>query len=1061
MQPAARANPIELFCNHPVAANLLMVMMLLAGFWSVKQLNTQFFPTFDINYVSVTTVWSGASASDMEELVTTALEQQLRDVDYVKEITSTSSESASVITLEFEENADMSLAVAQVKERVDLTRNLPSGSDTPEVAKAVNYEGITRLLVTGGADLMQLRALVNRFEAELLERGIAKIFITGLPAQQIAIEIPSRELRRLRLSLDDIGARISQWSRDAPLGVVGRAQTSRQLRFRERRTDELAFESVPIVAEAQGRLIALGAIAEIQRKPRDGQVSIWHRNQPAVEMSLNRSANSDSLKAARIFADWLADTRPTLPEGVELIPFDGSWELLADRIALLVKNGLSGLALVVLVLFVFMTGRVAWWTAVGIPVSFMAALAVFYLIGGSINMISLFGLIMALGIIVDDAIVVGEEAMSNYESGGDAQVAAQHAAQRMLPPVFSSSLTTISAFMPLLLVGGIIGAIMQAIPTVVICVIIASLIECFLILPGHLTHSFRRMGEYRPGRLRRRLDNAFVHFRERHFRRWVTTAVTHRWSTLAAAMALMIVTFGWLGSGRINFEFFPTAEADRLYANVGFVAGTPRAQVREYLDEIERALLEVETEVGEPLIRTIISRVGEVEGEGSGARGDHFGGVRAELTDPDRRATRNRDIIQAWRNKLPERAGLESLTVIEPRAGPPGRDIDLRIEGEDIFIVKRAAQQLQNILNDIPGVSGIGDDAPFGREQMVLELTPTAQALGLRTDNVARQLRAAFDGVLVQELSDGKDDIEVRLMLPARERNASGGLNNVSIVLPNGGVEPIANLATIRGERGFESIRHSDGNLAISVTAGVDPAVNNSNRIRAELEAEVLPQLAAEYGVRFSFGGRQADQAETLGDMQLGMLLALVLIYLVLAWVFGGYGWPLVVMFIIPFGIIGALWGHVVMGQDITVLSLFGFFALSGIVINDSIILVVRYQQLRAQGMPIVDAVIEAACMRLRAVLLTSLTTIGGLTPLLFETSLQAQFLIPMATTLAFGLGFATALVLLVIPALLLIYENAQLHIRQRIDKRMHAAPVAQMRNNESHVRTNKSPRDA
>ena len=483
--------------------------------------------------------------------------------------------------------------------------------------------------------------------------------------------------------------------------------------------------------------------------------------------------------------------------------------------------------------------------------------------------------------------------------------------------------------------------------------------------------------------------------------------------------------------------------------------------MRDYLDEIERALIEVETEMGEPLIRTIISRVGEVEGEGSGARGDHFGGVRAELTDPDRRATRNRDIIQAWRNKLPERAGLESLTVIEPRAGPPGRDIDLRIEGEDIFIVKRAAQQLQNILNDIPGVSGIGDDAPFGREQMVLELTPTAQALGLRTDNVARQLRAAFDGVLVQELSDGKDDIEVRLMLPARERNASGGLNNVSIVLPNGGVEPIANLATIRGERGFESIRHSDGNLAISVTAGVDPAVNNSNRIRAELEAEVLPQLAAEYGVRFSFGGRQADQAETLGDMQLGMLLALVLIYLVLAWVFGGYGWPLVVMFIIPFGIIGALWGHVVMGQDITVLSLFGFFALSGIVINDSIILVVRYQQLRAQGMPIVDAVIEAACMRLRAVLLTSLTTIGGLTPLLFETSLQAQFLIPMATTLAFGLGFATALVLLVIPALLLIYENAQLHIRQRIDKRMHAAPVAQMRNNESHVRTNKSPRDA
>ena len=1030
MQTGGR-NLIAIFCNHPVAANLLMAMMLMAGFWGIKQLNTQFFPTFNIEYVTVQTVWSGASAGDVEELITTSLEKELRDVDFVKEMTSTSAEGVSVITLEFEEGTDMGLAVNQVKERVDLVRDLPEDSETSEVSKVVNYEGITRLLVAGPDDIDELRALVNGFEAELLERGIAKIFITGLPEEQIAIEVPSRELRRLGLSLDDIGRRVAAWSRDVPVGIVGRAETSRQLRFRERRTTELAFESVPVVAEGAGRLLSLGSIANIERKPRDEQISIRYLGKPAVELSLHRTENGDSLEAANIFRQWLEEVRPTLPEGIVLVPFNEQWELLWERINLLVENGLSGLVLVVMILFLFMSGRVAWWTAVGIPVSFMAALAVFYLVGGSINMISLFGLIMALGIIVDDAIVVGEEAMTRYEQGTRPRMASEKAARQMLGPVFSSSLTTISAFMPLLLVGGIIGAIMQAIPVVVICVILASLVECFLILPGHLTHSFRRMGVYRPGKIRRFLDHAFETFREHRFRPVVTMAVANRWTTLAIAVALLIATLGWVTSGRMSFDFFPSTEADRLYANVGFVSGTPADTVRAYLGEMEQALHEVERELkketGEDLVQLIISRHGSVEGEGGGNRtGDHFGGVRAELLDPDRRSIRNREIIAAWRAKLPPRPGIENLSIVEPRGGPPGDDIDIRISGQNITQVKQVAQKLQDALRGIPGVSGIGDDSPYGREQLVLQLTPTAEALGLSVDSVSRQLRAAYDGYEVQELSDGYYDIEVRLMLPVEERNTVAGLAALSIVLPNGRSASIDNLATISSERGFESIRHSNGKLAVTVIANVDPAINNANRIRADLEAEVLPQLAAEYGVGFSFGGRQADQAETLGDMQLGVVLAMTLIYLVLSWVFGSYGWPLIVMFVIPFGAVGALWGHILMGQDLSVLSLFGFFALSGIVVNDSIILVVCYKQLRERGMAARDAVIEAACKRLRAVLLTSLTTIAGLSPLLFETSLQAQFLIPMATTLAFGLAFGTLLVLLVIPSLLLIYEDAE-----------------------------------
>ena len=1018
MKSSRRNNLISIFSNHPVAANLLMVMMLLAGVWALKQLNTQFFPSFRLDFVTVNTVWSGAGAGDVESLITKPLEQELRGVDFVKEVTSTSAENSSRITLEFVEDADVDLAVDRVKERVDLVA-LPDGAETPKISRVINYEEVARLLISGSGEVDELRVLVQKFETDLLARGIDKITVRGLPTQQIAIEVPSSELRRLGLSLDDIGRRVAAWSRDVPVGVVGRGEVSKQLRFRERRETGLGFESVPIIADDNGRLLTLGSVANIARKAKENQATLRYKNKSAVEFILYRTENSDSIKSANIFQQWLQDTRANLPSGIELVPYNETWELLDGRIKLLVNNGLGGLVLAILVLFLFMSGRVAWWTAVGIPVSFMAALAVFYLAGGSINMISLFGFIMALGIIVDDAIVVGEEAMSRYERGVRPLQSAEQAGLQMLGPVFSSSLTTIAAFMPLLLVGGIIGTIMRAIPAVVICVITASLIECFLILPGHLSHSFRKMSAraaaYRPGKIRRVLDAAFFALRERGFRPLAHLAVTHRFTTLAIAVTLLIVTAGWMQSGRINFHFFPSTESDRIFANVGMVSATPADEVRAYLDEVEAAFREVENDFGVSLSTIIINRY---DGENSGT-------VHVELVDPDAREIRNRDIVNAWRDKLPPRPGVESLTIDEPQAGPPGRDIDIRVVGDDIARVKRAAVQLRHALDDIAGVSGVADDSPYGREQMVLALTPVAEALGLRVDDISRQLRAAYQGYEVHELSDGYDDIEVRVVLPAAERDGLAGLPALAIKLPAGNTAPLANLVTVSGERGYETIRHSDGKLAITVTANVDSTTNNANRIHDDLQISVLPKLAAEHGVTFAFGGRQADQMETLGDMQLGLILALAMIYLVLAWVFGSYGLPLIVMFIIPFGLVGAIWGHAIMGQDLSVLSLFGFFALSGVVVNDSIILVVRYKQLRAKKMPPFDAAIEAACLRLRAVLLTSLTTIGGLTPLLFETSLQAQFLIPMATSLAFGLGFATLLVLLVIPSLLLVYENA------------------------------------
>ncbi len=1015
---------IAMFSQHPVAANLLMAMMLLAGLWGLRQLNTQFFPSFNIDYISVKVAWSGASADDVETLITIPLEQTLQDVDFIKQMTSTSSEGMASITLEFEEKTDMGLAIDQVRQQVDQVRNLPDGADNPVVTKITRYEGVAKLLITGPQDINELRGLVNRFERELLDRGIAKIFIAGLPEEEISIEIASGRLRELGLSIDAIGRNIATRSVDLPVGVIGRSETSRQLRFRERRDSDLAFESLPVVTD-QGRLLALGDIAKIEKKPKKDQVSIYLRGKPAVELSLNRSENSDSLKAAGIFHQWIEQARNQLPAGVEITPFNEQWQLLKGRIDLLVKNGLGGLLLVILILFFFIKARVAWWIAVGIPVSFMASLAILYLAGGSINMVSLFALIMGLGIIVDDAIVVGEDAMAQYERGEARIYSGRDAALRMRGPVFSSSLTTIAAFLPLLLVGGNIGSILKEIPIVVICIILASLVECFLIMPGHLTQSFRKMKPHSQSPLRNKLDAGFTGFREKVFGPALEGVLSFRWSTVAVSIALLVITVGWVASGRLAFQFFPTAEADRIYANVGFVSGTSAARVKQYLAEVEKTLYQVEKEIGESFIELVVTRHGTVEGQNAGREtGDQFGSVRVELVDPDQRNTRNREIIKALKQKLPPVPGRENFVVVEPRAGPPGNDIDLRITGERIQQVKVASEQLQQVLRNIPGVSGITDDAPYGREQMVLKLTPTAQALGVNVDNLSRQLRAAYDGYTVQEISDGYDDVDVTVQLPEHERDLIASLDTLSIVLPSGRSETISNLADVQVERGFNSIRHSNGKLAVTVVGNVDPTVNNANEIRTNLERTVLPELARQMGVGFSFEGRQADQEETLGDMQVGMILALALIYLVLSWVFGSYGWPLIVMFIIPFGLIGAVWGHVMMQQSITLLSLFGFFGLSGIVVNDSIILVVFYKQLRQQGVAVFPAVKEAACRRFRAVLLTSLTTIGGLTPLLFETSLQAQFLIPMATSLAFGLGFATLLVLFLLPSLLLIYEG-------------------------------------
>jgi len=1031
-----RNDILGLFAKHRVAANLLMVIMILSGVIALKKLNVQFFPNFDLDTISVSAIWSGASAEDIETGITIPFEQRLRSVDQLKQMSSSSAQGASGIALEFHEGTNMILALDDVKKQVDDFSSLPEDVEKVKVIQAVRYESVARLLISGPERLEELRIIARQFERELLARGIDKIEIKGLPQDTIQISVAAEQMRRLGLGLDDLARRIDNASQDLPAGLMGEDDGTREIRSKNQRRSPLQFEGLGVISEDDKR-INLGDIATIERKTRSGTPSISVGGSNAVVMVLRRNEKGDSLESAGILQQWLDETMPTLPPTIKIQVFNQRWELIKDRILLLLKNGAGGLVLVLLILYLFLSTRVAFWVAVGIPVSFMATLAVLFLIGGSINMISLFALIMALGIIVDDAIVVGEDAQAHYDMGEDPLMASEGGARRMLAPVMASSLTTIAAFLPLMLIGGRMGNIMIAIPMVIVCVIIASLIESFLILPGHLRHAFVHAHDRPPSRLRNFLNHRFETFRDRLFRPLVHLAIEFRWTTIACAIGFLLFAVGLFVGGKTAWQFFPSPESTTIYANVRFVAGTSEDIVDEFLVQVERELHNTIASYDENIVSTYYMLHASSSGRGRAITGQRNGSLYVELVSSEKRETENREFIKNWRERIILPAGIDSLKITSRQVGPARRDLNIRLTGLTPHQLKNAALDLAEALSSIPGVSAIDDDLPYGREQLIYSLSPAGEALGLSIKDIGRQLRAAYDGIILQRFQEGADEVEVRLQLPDAEKRSMTSLFQLPIQLPNGKFVPLESVANWSSNQGFEALRHFNGKLSVDVTADVDPATNNTTDIVSDLRASTLPLLSSRYGINYSLEGRSASQRETFEDMKIGAMIALLLMYLVLAWVFSSYGWPLLVMLTIPLGLTGAVLGHWIMDMNMTILSMFGFFGLSGIVVNDSIILVIFYQQIRDKGIPVYKALEEAACQRLRAVLLTSLTTIAGLTPLLFETSRQAQFLIPMAVSIAFGLAFATVLILLVIPAMLSIYEDTRLWLSNDSANRM------------------------
>lgn len=1011
---------IGLFARHPVAANLLMLMLWMAGAVALYKLNVQFFPNFALDMVQVRVVWPGANAEDVERAITVPIEQALRNEDGLDEMTSVSSAGASLVVLRYQDGVDIVEAVDRVRQKVDALRNLPQDIEKPIIARFIRYERVAKVtLVSETGDLLALRQWARDFEQELLRRGIDKVDFIGLPPLQLKVAMPLEMQRRSERTLAQWGAQLAAQSLDLPAGTVGDTEGGRELRVLEQARDPLALARLSMPWADMPHL-QLRDVAQVHWAVQRYSPLAWVGQARAVTLELKRAEEGDTLKSAQIMAQWLDETRPKLPPGMQLIVHDETWSLVKQRMMLLVENGLSGLLLVVAILYLFMNGRVAFWVAVGIPTSFAAALAILWLSGGSINMISLFALIMALGIIVDDAIVVGEDALAHYEAGETPLQAAEGGAHRMLAPVTAASLTTVAAFLPLMMVGGEMGKIMFAIPLVIIAVIIASLIESFLVLPGHLRHTFAKLHQRQPSRLRQRLEAAIDHFRFVWFRALIRWALHHRAVVLATTLGLMIMAVGLLAGGRLGFVFFPSPEANKINAWIQFTAGTPAQQTQAFARRVLAAAYRAEAEL-EPGVLKVAQMVLY---QSERATGVNHAAVRIELKDSDQRHTRNADFIAAWRKHigaLPP--GLEQLSIAAPLMGPSGKDFEVQLYGADPRRLKQASLALQQALAQLPGVSSIEDDLPYGRDQLILHLTPQAKALGLDVQSLVGQLSSALSSRLVQIFTRGQEEVALRIALPDEERDRLSLLKSLYIQTPQGWA-PLDQLVWFGHQQGFDVFRHVDGRLGVTVRADVDAHQNNANRILAQFKQTLFPELEKQFGVKVNLQGRAKSQQETLTDMKIGMWVGVILIYIILAWVFGSYGWPLLVMTAIPFGLIGAIFGHWIMGLDLTILSLFGFFGLAGIVVNDSIILVSFYKQLREQGMAVQQALEEAAVRRVRAVLLTSLTTIAGLLPLLFEKSLQAQFLIPMATSIAFGLMASTLLILLVVPVLLSLYEQ-------------------------------------
>ena len=1034
---------LKFFVEHRTSANIIMILMIVIGLLSIGRLNKQFFPDFDVEVIAVSIDWPGATAEEIDQNIVQLLEPELRPISGVKKVSSKSVEGVGSTQVEFNYGHDMQKGRTDIETAVSRI-SFPEKASKPKIIVGEFFDTVTRIVLSGDVSLSLLREKSKKLKEVLLNSGVDKVDIQGLPEEEILIEISQLEAARLKLSFNKIANLIKLETQD----VSGGSFADGSLRVRtigEKRLVE-TFKKLELKNSSSGGRILLDDIAEIKSSVKKGSVLKSIDGNPAVELWVRRSKTSDALEVSENVEKVIDNAKNIIGNVIKVETYNTAAKLIEERISLLVKNGLSGLCIVLAVLFLFLSRNTAIWVALGIPIAFLATFGVMFVSGQSINMISLFGLIMALGIVVDDAIVVGEH--SSYlktKRKLNSTQAPVVAATRMSMPVISAMLTTVAAFIPLFMVKGVIGEIIAAIPWVVCAVLVASLIECFLVLPAHLAHFDKSSKE--ESKFRLWFDQKFNAFQEGIFRRFVKLTFNYRYVTFMVAVGMFIVSVGMMSGGRVLFSFFPTPEADIVIVNYKMHSGSTKSQTARMLENVEKGLNKTSTQFSNSpgLVRfkmsTIGSRTSFSNDSGPNSMGnDILGSMVVELTTADKRNVRTKEFIKVWKENIENVSGLDKLTIRAPSGGPPGRDLDVRFQGKDLEILKLASNELIKIAETIPGVTSLEDNLEYGVQERILGLTNKGQSLGLSILDIGEQVRSAINGSIISKFPKGDEEVTVRLKLSENEQ-LTDMITNLRIISPSGVSFKLKDIIKIDEKLPFASINRKNGFREVTISGDLFPPLMSTSQARQFLMENGLPEIAKKYNVSYRFDGRDLEQKETFADMGTGSIIGLLLIYFILAWVFKSWSRPFSIMIMIPFSFIGAVLGHYLLGLTMSILSMFALLALAGIVVNNSIILVStierRLEDLKNKNKNnneesvINESIITGVVDRFRPVLLTSLTTIGGLSALMFETSLQAQFLIPMAATIVFGLGITALLVLVIVPAMMGISNDFSKFIRR------------------------------
>ncbi len=1017
---------IAWFARNSVAANLLMWILLIGGVFGAFGIQKQVFPNFEVNIISVRVPYLGAAPQEVEEGVLLKVEDAIKDLDGIKQITSTATEGMGSVTIEVEEDYDVQVVLDEVKSQVDAIPSFPGNTEKPIVYRTKFQQDVLWIAVYGDASERELKEFAKNLRDDVANLpGISNVQVVGDRDYEISIEMSEYTLQKYDLTFSEVVNAVRQSSVDLPGGAIKSDNGNLLLRTKGQAYTGWEFAQIVLLTRADGSRLTLGDIATIDDGfVEDPQYAMFD-NQPAVNVRVKAVGDQNALEISKEVNQYLEKNKKDFPAHIRADAWGDSSFYLADRLNMMLENMFWGGVLVFLVLSLFLKIKLAFWVMVGLPVCFLGTLMVLPMegLGVSINMLSLFAFILVLGIVVDDAIIMGESAYSEIDAKGHSTDNVIAGVKKVAMPATFGVLTTIAAFSPMLMVSGPFGVIWKTIGLVVIVCLTFSLIESKLILPAHLAHM--RLKPYDPAkanrfqRFRDFFSEGIKSFIKNIYAPFLVKAVKARYVTLAAFVSMLILTYGMFKGDWVRFVFFPTIPSDFVMASVELEPGSSLSQRDKAMDTLLDAMYRMDEQLTRETGSGVISHAVAFD------QGSLGGQVFAELSKGESREVTDNEIQRRWREFMPEIPGVKTLNFNAPGGPGGGSDLSFEFSSSDITQLELISKDVKAALAEYNGVSDINDTFAGGADEIQLQLKPQAEALGITLQQLGQQVRYGFYGAEVQRVQRDDEEVKVMVRYPKEERNSIGHLETMRVRSPAGQDVPFEQVADIELGKGYDSIIRVDGQRSVTVSAAVDKDIAEPNEVTMEMITRVIPEIMKKYPrVEFKLQGNSREQMEAMTSLAQGLLFALFAIYALLAIPLRSYTQPLIIMSVIPFGIVGAILGHLMLGHAVSVLSICGIIALSGVVVNDSLIMVDFVNRARQEGHRLMDAAISAGTQRFRAIILTSLTTFMGLVPIMFERSLQAQVVIPMAISLAFGILFATVITLLLVPALYVILDD-------------------------------------